>query len=112
MGYHLGSEVLADQEFSLIDAILREKGEGLAERLEASTVQIGPQAHNAYIWIRIHSGTGGAAEADHFAWATQGVNLALGYVPAELREDLVRQAERGFLAFAHDQREFFAQVDR
>jgi hypothetical protein len=36
----------------------------------------------------------------------------LGYVPADVREDLARQAERGFLAFAHDQREFFAQVDR
>ena len=112
MGYHLGSEVLADQEFSIIDAILREKGKGLAERLESSTVRIGPENHNAYIWIRIHSGTGGAAEADHFAWATKGVNLALGYVPADVREDLARQAERGFLAFAHDQREFFAQVDR
>ncbi len=111
MGYHLGSEVLADQEFSLIDAILRGHGD-LVQRLEASSVQIGPQAHNAYIWIRIHSGSGGAAEADHFAWATQGVNLALDYVPAELREDLVRQVERGFLAFANDQREFFAQVDR
>jgi len=112
MGYHLGSEILADQEFSIIDAILTAQGGDLVPRLQGTTVAIGPESHNAYIWIKIHSGSGGAAEADHFAWATQGVNLALGYVDPSLREDLKRQAERGFLAFAHDQREFFDQVDR
>jgi hypothetical protein len=112
MGYHLGSEILADQEFSIIDQIMTTTGGEIVPRLQGTTVQIGPEKHNAYIWIKIHSGTGGAAEADHFAWATQGVNLALGYVDEALREDLRRQAERGFLAFAHDQREFFQQVNR
>ena len=112
MGYHLGSEILADQEFSIIDQILSSQGSALVQRLQATTEQIGPVAHNAYIWIKIHSGTGGAAEADHFAWATQGVNLALGYVDPALREELCNQAERGFLAFANDQREFFKQVSK
>jgi hypothetical protein len=112
MGYHLGSEILADQEFSIIDQIMTSMDGELVRQLQATTVSIGPEKHNAYVWIKIHSGTGGAAEADHFAWATQGVNLALGYVDEALREDLRRQAERGFLSFAHDQREFFQQVDR
>ena len=112
MGYHLGSEVLADQEFSIIDDILSTQSSELVRKLQATKVQIGPGTHNAYIWIKIHSGTGGAAEADHFAWATQGVNLALQYVDESLREDLRRQTERGFLAFANDQREFFNQVNK
>jgi hypothetical protein len=112
MGYHLGSEILADQEFSIIDQILSSKDSALVQRLRTATEQIGPVAHNAYVWIEIHSGTGGAAEADHFAWATQGVNLALGYVDPALREELCNQTERGFLAFANDQREFFNRVNK
>jgi hypothetical protein len=111
MGYHLGSEVLADQEFSIIDQVLSSTRNELVERLQASTIQIGPGKHNAYVWIKIHSGSGGAAEADHFAWATQGVNLALEYVDESERDVLLRQTERGFLAFAHDQREFFEHVN-
>ncbi len=112
MGYHLGSEILADQEFSIIDEILSSMGGDLVRRLQATSIRIGPEEHNAYVWIKIHSGTGGAAEADHFAWASQGANLALQYVDAALHDDLCRQLERGFVAFAHDQREFFDQVNK
>jgi hypothetical protein len=111
MGYHLGSEVLADREFSIIDEILSAAGD-LASRLKTMTVQIGPEKHNAYVWVQIHSGGGGAAEADHFAWATQGVNLAFDYIDPSLHTDLIRQVERGFIAFANDQREFFAFVNQ
>jgi hypothetical protein len=111
MGYHLGSEVLADREFSIIDEALSAEGD-LVTRLKALTVPIGPQQHNAYVWVQIHSGSGGAAEADHFAWATQGVNLALDYVDESLQSDLIRQVERGFISFANDQREFFAFANR
>ncbi len=109
MGYHLGSELLADREFSIIDRILR-NGSGIADQLRATTVRIGPEQHNAYVWVQIHSRSGGAAEADHFAWATQGVNLAFQYVDPALHADLQREVELGFLDFAHDQREFFANV--
>ncbi len=110
MGYHLGSELLADQEFSRIDATLRAVDATLVAELEARAVDIAGQAHNCYQWIRIHSGAGGAAEADHFAWAVQGVNLAFRYVPADLHAELVHQVEEGFRAFARDHDEFFTRV--
>jgi hypothetical protein len=112
MGYHLGSELLADQEFSIIDATLRAQMADLVAHLTRAKVQIGPQSHNAYRWISVHSAQGCAAEAEHFEWASKGVNVAFEYVPPELHRDLQRQVERGFVAFAHDQREFFHHVNQ
>ena len=109
MGYHLGSELLADREFSIIDRMLRKNGT-LAEQLRAMNVQVGPEKHNAYVWVQIHSSSGAAAEADHFVWATQGLELAFRYVDPSLHASLKREAELGFIAFANDQREFFAHV--
>lgn len=112
MGYHLGSELLADQEFSRIDATLRETDPALVDTLRASTITIAGQPHNGYQWIAIHSGAGGAAEADHFAWAVEGVNLAFRYVPSSLHDELRHQVEEGYLAFARDHDEFFTHVLR
>lgn len=111
IGYHLGSELLADQEFSIIDESLRQQAPELVEHLAATTVQIAGQAHVAYQWIAIHSGHGGGAEADHFEWATQGARLAFRFVPERHHADLRRQMHHGFLAFAQDHGEFFHQVN-
>lgn len=110
MGYHLGSEVLADREFSLVDATLHARLPELVDFLSRERVDIAGEQHGAYQWLRIHSGHGGAVEADHFAWATRGARLAFGYVPAAQHAPLRRQLELGFLDFAGDHREFFAHV--
>jgi hypothetical protein len=110
-GYHLGSEVLADQEFSLMDEALRNHQDGLVGFLENTKVRIADQDHGAYSWLRIHSGHGGGAEADHFNWAVRGVHLGFRYVPTQLHEQLRAQVHRGFLAFAKDHREFFQSVN-
>src|SRR5438445_7064642 len=62
MGFHTGSEILADQEFVLIDRHLRERRPELVRSLESLRVPILGQEHNAYYWIRIHTGV----EAEHF----------------------------------------------
>lgn len=111
IGYHLGSELLADQEFSTIDATLRSEAPELVERLRAARVTISGQEHAAYQWIAIHSGHGGGAEADHFEWATQGARLAYRFVPDTLHADLTLALERGFDAFARDHLEFFQRVN-
>ena len=111
IGYHLGSEVLADQEFSLIDAELSASEAGLVEWLSNHAVQIAGQAHNAYQWIRIHSGHGGAAEADHFDWALQGVRRALRFTAPGDREAARAHILSGFDAFAKDHDAFFRQVN-
>jgi hypothetical protein len=110
MGYHLGSEVLADQEFSVLDSTLRGTRKELADYLAAHTVTIAKQEHNSYQWIRIHSGHGGGAEADHFAWAVRGVHRAFDYTPESMHADLRDQIDEGYREFARDHREFFGKV--
>jgi hypothetical protein len=110
IGYHLGSELLADREFSIIDSMLRAAAPQLVAHLQAAKVRIAGQEHQAYQWVSIHSGHGGGAEADHFQWATQGARLALRFVPPPLHAQLRREVHRGFQSFASDHREFFTTV--
>jgi hypothetical protein len=111
IGYHLGSELLADQEFSTIDATLRAESPELVERLQAARINIAGQDHAAYQWISIHSGHGGGAEADHFEWATQGARLAYRFVPEAQHATLTAHLYRGFADFARDHLEFFQRVN-
>jgi hypothetical protein len=75
MGFHVGSEILADREFLVIDETLRRTRPELVAALEARQVEILGEKHNAYYWIRIHTGV----EAEHFDAALKGVNRALRY---------------------------------
>jgi hypothetical protein len=75
MGFHTGSEVLADQEFTLIDRHLRSRRADMVRALEATKIELQGQKHDAYYWIRIHTGV----EAEHFDAALAGANKALRY---------------------------------
>ena len=75
MGFHTGSEVLADEEFSIIDSVLKAKRPDIVKGLEEMKVEIMGAQHNAYYWIRIHT----SVEADHFDAAVKGVNKALRF---------------------------------
>lgn len=112
IGYHLGSELLADQEFSRIDQTMRERAPEMTEFLCNHKVNIAGQEHVAYQWVSIHSGHGGGAEADHFKWATRGARLAFRYVAAELHDELRREIHKGFRQFAADHEEFFTRVNQ
>jgi hypothetical protein len=112
MGYHLGSEILADREFSLIDQLLTERQPALVAALQKSSVRIADEEHVAYQWIRIHSGHGGGVEADHFAWATRGVRLCLSLLPPAQQSFARRQLHLGFIDFSRDHREFFENVNQ
>jgi hypothetical protein len=111
IGYHLGSELLADQEFSTIDATLRTEAPELVEYLKNNRVNVAGQEHVAYQWIAIHSGHGGGAEADHFEWATQGARLAFRFVSPAQHAELAKHLHRGFSQFAADHLEFFQRVN-
>ena len=110
MGYHLGSEVLADEEFSRIDAALREADPALVQHLEGYELEIAGKKHNAYRWLSAHSGHGSAVEWDHFKWAVEGVELAFRYTPPERRAEFRQQVLLGFDDFARDHAEFFQRV--
>jgi hypothetical protein len=75
MGFHAGSEVLADQEFTIIDRSLRARRPELVAALEKARVGLGGEKHAAYYWIHIHT----SVEADHFEAALAGVNKALRF---------------------------------
>jgi hypothetical protein len=111
IGYHLGSELLADREFSVIDRRMRATAPALVAFLEQHRERIGAQDHAAYQWIRIHSGGGGAVEADHFAKAAEGADLALRYTPAAERATMRASLHMGFKEFAFHHHQFFTNVN-
>lgn len=103
MGFHTGSEILADQEFVIIDRTLRRDRADLVRALEAMKVEILGQKHNAYYWIRIHTGV----EAEHFDAALKGVNNALRYYAGEADPGAVKGwILDGFTRFAGVQGDF------
>lgn len=105
MGFHAGSEVLADQEFTIIDQVLREKLPEMVQALKGMRVQLLSEKHNAYYWIFIHT----SVEADHFDAALKGVNNALKFYtgpddPAAVKGFILD----GFRRFAKVQDDFMA----
>ena len=107
MGFHVGSEILADREFLIIDRVLRARRPDLVAALETTKVEILGGAHNAYYWIRIHTGV----EAEHFDAALQGVNKALVFYagpddPSAVKDWILR----GFGRFADVQAAFMAAL--
>ncbi|HEY6546638.1 MAG TPA: hypothetical protein VI589_01985 [Vicinamibacteria bacterium] len=107
MGFHVGSEILADREFVVIDETLRRTRAELVAALEAMKVDILGAKHNAYYWIRIHTGV----EAEHFDAALKGVNRALGYYAGESELSQIKAwILGGFERFARVQAGFMAAL--
>lgn len=114
IGFHLGSELLADQEFSIIDEFFRNDMTDVFKHLRSSSVHLAEEDHRAYAWIGVHSGAaeGGGAEADHFAWALEGVNKGLSFLADDdLREIAMEALTDGFRSFALTHEEFFTRVN-
>lgn len=102
-GFHMGSEILADEEFRLLDGFLRKKYPELADCLEKTKVRINGVQHVAYYWVRIHT----TVEADHFAAAATGANTALQYYAGrESQRQIKEWILKGFAEFASVQTEF------
>jgi len=60
--FHMGSEVLADEEFNILDKFLRTQHASLVDHLEKNKSNINEVQVSAYHWIQIHT----TVEADHF----------------------------------------------
>lgn len=108
MGYHLGSELLADREFSLIDEYLRAHQNDLVQHLMRTTVPLAGSTHRCYAWVGVHSGHGGGVEADHFDRAAEGARAGLQYLAAGSASQAVDALVDGFRAFDRDHARFFA----
>ena len=103
MGFHVGSEILADREFLIIDRVLHEKRPDFVAALQGMKIEILGEKHDAYYWIHIHTGV----EAEHFDAALRGVNSALLFYagasdPAEVKRTMLA----GFARFAEVQAGF------
>jgi len=108
MGYHAGSEILADIEFTLIDNALRDEVPTLSNELLKHTAQVGVGALDVdtYHWIRVHSGNGVAVEQHHAQMALSAINYGLNFVTVN-KQICRRAVEAGFRAFSEAQHEFF-----
>jgi hypothetical protein len=110
MGYHLGSEVLADEEFSRIDSALRRRCPDLVDNLLHAKVRVADQDHPAYYWVGIHSGHGGGVEEQHFELAVAGVKQGFRFTTSRHHDYLRSQVLAGFDKFAACHQEFFELV--
>src|SRR5688572_54929 len=107
MGFHAGSEVLADHEFTVIDRCLRARRADLVKALEETAVEVLGHRHNAYYWIRIHT----SVETEHFEAALKGVNNALRfYAGAEGPTTVKGWILDGFRRFAQVQGDFMERL--
>lgn len=107
MGFHMGSEVLADEEFRHLDSFLRQRFPDLVAHLETTKVFISGEHHAAYFWVRIHT----SVEADHFTFAVRGANRALKHyvgvlTPEQAKADILD----GIREFAQVQAELMAEI--
>ncbi len=71
---------------------------------------VGAQGIDGVFRLQRHDVLRLRVEADHFAWAVRGLNLALAYTPEAEREPMRQQAIVGFQAFERDHLEFFERV--
>jgi len=72
IGFHLGSEMLADQEFRILNDFLRSEYPELIRYMERRKALNG-HVESAYFWIRVHT----RIEAIHFSSAMKAANVAL-----------------------------------
>jgi hypothetical protein len=103
IGFHIGSEVLADEEFNLLDEFLRANYPDLVSHLRRNPMLIGESKNPAYAWIQIHT----SVEANHFQAAVTSASLALRYyagnqTPAAVKDQILE----GFQHFAAAQARF------
>lgn len=97
IGFHLGSELLADLEFSVLSSFLK---------------KLFPDHH--FVWLNAHAGTGDKLEDYHFNQALKGANLAIelaskisySHIPHVPKEEVIF----GFCHFVTSQASFFEDL--
>ena len=102
LGFHVGLEFFADQEFTLVDRWLRERHPELVRSLEA-----GGKSRSAYRWLAIHT----VVEISHYRAGLEALKSALAYY--HRTEDAPRMLEcikHGFSQFADLQSRYYEAI--
>lgn len=87
IGFHIGSECMADLEFNTLDRLLCERHPALVAHLERVEDEVGD---SAYFWLRLHK----SVEAEHYEAALRAASAAVETYrgpldSSELRDRLV-----------------------
>ncbi len=112
LGFHLGSELLADREYALIDKVVRytNRGVGFDAWLQGKQVEVGGKRLSPWYWIVVHGKHNSAGvEADHFQFALDALNLLAEYRP-ESDATILAWAATGFNDFAQLQERLFRDI--
>lgn len=109
IGFHMGSEILADEEFRILDGFLKEKHPELITRFKKEWVKVGDSKLPAYAWIQIHT----SVEADHFEAAAKSATAALRYYQGKDSKSMAKsRILYGFREFAYVQGVFMENLTR
>lgn len=105
LGFHIGSELLADQEFNIIDTFLTRNYPSLVRHLKATKTIHGPEA---YRWISLHT----AVEVEHFQNAITAAEKAITYYcgTEHTQPDVRQLIVGGFRKFSDFQHRFFHDI--
>lgn len=107
LGFHIGSELLADQEFNLIDKFLRGNYSGLVKFLENKKSNF--DNIKSYRWISLHT----VVEIEHLDHAFIAAERTVMYYKGKKsKEDVEKLILEGFLNFAKLQKDFFDNILR
>ena len=110
VGFHIGSELLADREYALIDKVVRHnhRGTGFDAYLQGKQVKIAGKRLSPWYWVVVHGKhNSSGVEAEHCQLAIDALNLMAEYRP-ESTETILAWASAGFLDFARVQQQLFA----
>lgn len=112
VGFHIDSEMLADQEYSLIDKVVRytNRGSGFDTWLQGKQVSVKGKRLSHWYWIVVHGKhNSSGVEAEHFQLALDALNLLAQYRP-ESSKLILKWASKGFLDFAELQQRLFSCI--
>ncbi|MBI3458718.1 hypothetical protein HY061_00435 [Candidatus Azambacteria bacterium] len=105
LGFHIGSELLADQEFNLLDQFLRDNYSDLVKFLENKNTNF--DDIKSYRWISLHM----VVELEHLSRAFIAAERAIKYYKGKKSEKEVQGLiVKGFLNFAKLQKDFFSNI--
>jgi hypothetical protein len=107
IGFHLGTEVLGEDENRVLDDFFCTRCPDLMTFLDRNAVEINGVSVPANVWFKRHI----VAEADHFATGLRAANLAFEYYSgSETRQELVQWVLEGVQAVASMQREVMRTI--
>ncbi len=86
-GFHLGTELLADDEFRIFDTFFQTRRPDIARHLQETQVEIGGRMLPSYFWLKRHT----VADVEHFEAATHSANQALHFYAGGAERGVVKQ---------------------